>query len=103
MYLRAKFEDGREKRIEWDELGSGTGNPYSVLWSYPVKTDAPIGPVPEASAGSSFGGDQLLVEDNDAAQNDAFRGRTGSHDTVQYDWTRTGNRESSYVPNAASP
>lgn len=63
MYLRAKFEDGREKRIEWDELGFGTENPYSVLWSYPVKTDAPIGPVPEASAGGSFGGDQLLVEE----------------------------------------
>jgi hypothetical protein len=63
MYLRAKFEDGREKRMEWDELGFGTENPYSVLWSYPVKTDAPIGPAPEASAGSSFGGDQLLVEE----------------------------------------
>ena len=63
MYLRAKFEDGREKRIEWDELGFGTENPYSVLWSYPVRTDAPTGRVPDASAGSSFGGDHLLVEE----------------------------------------
>jgi hypothetical protein len=63
MYLRVKFEDGQEKRIEWDELGFATENLYSVLWSYPAKTDAPIGPVPEGAAGDSVGGDQLLVED----------------------------------------
>jgi hypothetical protein len=63
MYLRAKFENGVEKRMEWDELGFATENPYSILWSYPVKTDAPIGPAPQASAGSSVGGDQLLVEE----------------------------------------
>jgi hypothetical protein len=63
MYLRAKFEDGEEKRIEWDELGFATENLYSVLWSYPAKTDAPIGPVLEGAAGDSVGGDQLLVQD----------------------------------------
>jgi hypothetical protein len=63
MYLRVKFEDGQEKRIEWDELGFATENLYSVLWSYPAKTDAPIGPVPEGAAGDSVGGDQLLIED----------------------------------------
>jgi hypothetical protein len=63
MYLRVKFEDGQEKRIEWDELGFGTENLYSVLWSYPAKTDAPIGPALEGSTGDSVGGDQLLVQD----------------------------------------
>ena len=63
MYLRAKFEDGEEKRIEWDELGFATENLCSVLWSYPAKTNAPIGPVPEAATGDSVGGDQLLIED----------------------------------------
>jgi hypothetical protein len=63
MYLRLKFEDGQEKRIEWDELGFGTENLYSVLWSYPAKTDAPIGPVLEGSTGDPVGGDQLLVQD----------------------------------------
>jgi hypothetical protein len=63
MYLRLKFEDGQEKRIEWDELGFGTDNLYSVLWSYPAKTDAPIGPVLQRSTGDSVGGDQLLVQD----------------------------------------
>jgi len=63
MYLRVKFEDGLEKRIEWDELGFGTESLYSVLWSYPAKTDAPIGPAPQGSAGDSVGGDQLLVQD----------------------------------------
>jgi hypothetical protein len=47
MYLRVKFEDGQENRIEWDELGFGPENLYGVLWSYPAKTDAPIGPVLE--------------------------------------------------------
>ncbi len=63
MYLRLKFEDGLEKRIEWDELGFGTDNLYSVLWSYPAKTDAPIGPVPQGSTVDSVGGDQLLIQD----------------------------------------
>jgi hypothetical protein len=63
MYLRIKFEDGQEKRIEWDELGFGTESLYSVLWSYPARTDAPIGPVLEAATGDSVGGDQVLVQD----------------------------------------
>jgi hypothetical protein len=63
IYLRVKFEDGQEKRVEWDELGSATENLYSVLWSYPAKTDAPIGPVLESRTGDSVGGDQLLIQD----------------------------------------
>jgi hypothetical protein len=63
IYLRVKFEDGQEKRVEWDELGSATENLYSVLWSYPAKTDAPIGPVLEGPTGDSVGGDQLLIQD----------------------------------------
>jgi len=63
MYLRVKFEDGQEKRIEWDELGFGTNNLCSVLWSYPAKADLPIGPVPADRTGDSVGGDQLLIQD----------------------------------------
>jgi hypothetical protein len=63
MYLRVKFEDGQEKRIEWDELGFSTENLYSVLWSYPAKTDAPVGPVQEGSTSDSVGGDELLIQD----------------------------------------
>jgi hypothetical protein len=63
MYLRVKFEDGQEKRIEWDELGFATENLYSVLWSYPAKADASIGPVPGGARGDSVGGDQLLIQD----------------------------------------
>ena len=63
MYLRAKFEDGKEKRIEWDELGFATENLYSVLWSYPARTDAPIGPVLVGPTGDSVGGDQQLIQD----------------------------------------
>jgi hypothetical protein len=63
MYLRAKFEDGQEKRIEWDQLGFATENLYSVLWSYPAKTDSLIGPVPEGSTSDPVGGDQLLIQD----------------------------------------
>jgi hypothetical protein len=63
MYLRAKFEDGQEKRIEWDELGFATENLYSILWSYPAKTNAPIGTVPPRPASDSVGGDQLLLQD----------------------------------------
>jgi len=63
MFLRVKFENGQEERIEWDELGSATEHLYGVLWSYPVKTDAPIGPVLEGTTSDSVGGDQLLVQD----------------------------------------
>ena len=63
MYLRAKFEDGQEKRIEWDELGFATENLYGVLWSYPARTDAPIGPVLVGSTNDSVGGDQQLIQD----------------------------------------
>ena len=63
MYLRLKFEDGQEQRIEWDELGFGTENLYSVLWSYPAKADASIGPVQESDKVTSVGGDQLLIQD----------------------------------------
>ena len=63
VLLRVKFENGQEKRIEWDQLGFATEHPYSVLWSYPVKTDAPIGPVREDATGDSVGGDQLLIQD----------------------------------------
>ena len=63
MVLRAKFEDGGEKRIEWDELGSGTTNLYGVVWSYPAKTGAPVGPVLERSLSDTVGGDELLIQD----------------------------------------
>ena len=63
MYLRAKFEDGQEKRIEWDQLGFATENLCSVLWSYPARTDAPIGPVLVGPTGDSVGGDQQLIQD----------------------------------------
>jgi hypothetical protein len=63
MYLRVKFEDGQEKRIEWDELGFATENLHSVLWSYPAKANAPIGPVLAGHTGDSVGGDQLLIQD----------------------------------------
>jgi hypothetical protein len=63
MFLRARFEDGQEKRIEWDELGFATENLYSVLWSYPAKTNGPIGPVPEGGTGDAVGGDHLLLQD----------------------------------------
>ena len=63
MYLRVKFEDGQEKRIEWDELGLPTENLYCVLWSYPAKANAPIGPVLAGQTSDSVGGDQLLLQD----------------------------------------
>jgi hypothetical protein len=63
IYLRVRFEDGQEKRIEWDELGFATENLYSVLWSYPAKTDAAIGPVLGGPTGDSVGGDQLFIQD----------------------------------------
>src|SRR6516162_3393533 len=63
MYLRAKFENGEEKRIEWDELGFATANLYSVLWTYPAKTDALIGPALEGDRVDSVGGDELFIQD----------------------------------------
>ena len=63
MSLRVKFEDGQEKRVEWDEVGFATENLCSALWLYPAKTDAPIGPVQQGATEDSVGGDQLLVED----------------------------------------
>ena len=63
MFLRAKFDDGQEERIEWDELGFATENLYSVLWSYPAKADAPVGPAPNSCASDSVGGDQLLIQE----------------------------------------
>jgi hypothetical protein len=63
MYLRAKFEDGPEQRMEWDELGYGTENLHVVLWSYPGKKDAPLGPVAEGATSDSVGGDELLLQE----------------------------------------
>jgi hypothetical protein len=63
MYLRLKFEDGMEKRAEWDELAYGTENMHSMLWSYPASADAPVGPVTDAAKSEPQGGDQLLMED----------------------------------------
>ena len=63
MNLRAKFENGEEKRIEWDELGFATADQYGVLWSYPAKTDALIGPALEGDQGDSVGGDELFIQD----------------------------------------
>ena len=63
MSLRVEFEDGQEKRVEWDEVGFATENLCSVLWSYPAKTDAPIGPVRQGATEDSVGGDQLLIQD----------------------------------------
>lgn len=62
MNLRAKFEDGEERCIEWDELGSGTTSEYSVLWSYTGKTDLPVGPAVNHSS-DSVGGDELLIRE----------------------------------------
>src|SRR5262245_4066573 len=63
MYLRVKFEDGQERRIEWDQLGFATENLYSVLWSYPAKTDAPVGPALGGTTGDVVGGDQFLIQE----------------------------------------
>lgn len=63
MYLRVKFEDGMEKRAEWDELAYGTENMHSVLWSYPASPDAPVGPVADPVKSDAMGGDQLLMQD----------------------------------------
>lgn len=50
MDLRLTFEDGQEKPVKWNELGFGTENLYSVLWSYPAKRD-------------SVGGDAFLMQE----------------------------------------
>jgi hypothetical protein len=63
MCLRVKFEDGQEKRVEWDELGFATENLCGVLWSYPADTAAPIGPVLEGPTADAVGGDRLLIQD----------------------------------------
>ena len=89
MYLRAKFEDGEEKRIEWDELGYATDNLCSVLWSYPAKTDAPIGPVLDGPTGDSVGGDQLLVQDMKKHQTMLLEVQPGV--TAQFDMTGLAN------------
>jgi hypothetical protein len=62
MNLRAKFEDGEERCIEWDELGSGTSSEYSVVWSYTAKSDSPVGPAVNY-ASDSVGGDELLIQE----------------------------------------
>jgi len=62
MNLRAKFEDGEERCIEWDELGSGTTSEYSVVWSYIAKTDSPVGPAVN-DVSDSVGGDELLIQE----------------------------------------
>jgi hypothetical protein len=63
MSLRIKFDDGSEERVEWDELGLDTGNLYSVLWSYPAKTNVPIGPMPKGTTLDTHEGDERLLED----------------------------------------
>jgi hypothetical protein len=62
MKLRAKFEDGQEICIEWDELGSGTRSEYSVLWSYTAMRDSPVGPAVN-KVNESIGGDELLIQE----------------------------------------
>jgi len=62
IILRAKFEDGEERRIEWDQLGSGTTNEYNVVWSYTAKTNSPVGPALN-SVSDSVGGDELLIQE----------------------------------------
>lgn len=63
MSLRIKFDDGPEERIEWDELGLDTGNLCSLLWSYPAKANAPIGPVPKSTTFDSPEGDERLLQE----------------------------------------
>jgi hypothetical protein len=89
MYLRIKFEDGQEKRIEWDELGFASEHLYSVLWSYPAKTDAPIGPALEGPSGDSVGGDQLLVQD--MMRHKVMLLEIEPGDTTQFDLTGLAN------------
>jgi hypothetical protein len=86
MNLRVKFENGEEKRIEWDELGFATADLYSILWSYPAKTDAPIGPVLEGGQGDCVGGDELFIQD--AMRHKAMLLEVEPGVTTQFDVTR---------------
>lgn len=63
MVLRAKFEDGEEQRIEWDELGFATENLFGMLWAYPAPKQPSFGPVAAGSNDDSFGGDWYLIQD----------------------------------------
>lgn len=63
MVLRAKFEDGEEQRIEWDELGFATENLYGMLWAYPAPKQPSFGPVVAGSNEDLFGGDRLLIQE----------------------------------------
>jgi len=62
MNLRLKFEDGQERSIAWDELGFGTTNVYSVVWSYPAEMDSSVGPA-SGSQSDSVGGDERLIQE----------------------------------------
>jgi len=62
MNLRLKFEDGEESRVVWDELGFGTPNLYSVVWSYPTRPDSTVGQMPN-SPSDFVGGDDLLIQE----------------------------------------
>jgi len=63
MVLRAKFEDGEEQRIEWDELGFATENLFGMLWSFPAPKGASFGPAAPSSNNDTFGGDRFLIQD----------------------------------------
>jgi len=60
--LRLEFEDGQQRCVVWDELGFGTNDVYSVLWSFPVTTDFPDGPIVSFNS-DSVGGDELLIQE----------------------------------------
>ena len=62
MNLRAKFENGEERCIEWDALGSGTTSEYSIVWSYTAKTNSSVGPAVNYVS-DSVGGDELLIQE----------------------------------------
>jgi hypothetical protein len=62
MVLRAKFEDGEEQRIEWDELGFATENLFGMLWSFPAPKGVSFGPAEANSNDNTFGGDRLLIQ-----------------------------------------
>ena len=62
MNLRLRFEDGQERCVVWDELGFGTNNVYSVVWSFPVTTQFSVGPV-VGSNSDSVGGDEQLIQE----------------------------------------
>jgi len=85
LCLRVKFEDGQEKRVEWDELGFATEKLYSVLWSYPAKPEAPIGPMPQGPTADSVGGDELFVQEMMAHKTMVLEVEPGV--TTQFDMT----------------